>query len=162
MLELEQALQRIVLAMPKPISENIPLGEAHGRVMAERVLSPIDLPSFDNSAMDGYAVRSTDVAAAKADCPVRLSVVGKVAAGESFGGELAAAGCVRLFTGSPLPAGADAVVMQEDTRVEGDIVGEILVLDKASPWENVRLRGEDVKRGAVLVEAGERLTSGRV
>ena len=162
MLELEQALQRIVLAMPKPISENIPLSEAHGRVMAERVLSPIDLPSFDNSAMDGYAVRSTDVAAAKADCPVRLSVVGKVAAGESFGGQLAAEGCVRLFTGSPLPAGADAVVMQEDTRVEEDIPGEVLVLDKASPWENVRLRGEDVKRGAVLVEAGERLTSGRL
>src|SRR2546427_10000807 len=134
MLELEQALQRIVLAMPKPISENIPLGEAHGRVMAERVLSPIDLPSFDNSAMDGYAVRSTDVAAAKADCPVRLSVVGKVAAGGRFCGQLAAASWVRLFTGSPLPAGAGAVGMQEGTRVEGKIPGEGLVLEQGRPW----------------------------
>ena len=133
--------------MPKPISENIPLGEAHGRVMAERVLSPIDLPSFDNSAMDGYAVRSTDVAAAKADCPVRLSVVGKVAAGESFGGELAAASCVRLFTGSPLPAGADAVVMQEDTRPHHE--GYIAVVGSVEPGENIRRAGDDVSEGAL-------------
>src|SRR5262249_8489735 len=117
MLELEQALEQILAAVPAPVGESIALGEALGRVLTEPILSPIDLPVFDNSAMDGYAVRAPDLAAARVDAPVRLRVVGRVAAGESFSGEISSGSCVRLFTGSLLPRGADAVVMQEDTRV---------------------------------------------
>jgi molybdopterin molybdotransferase len=86
MLELEEALARILAAIPPPASESIPLGEAHGRVVLDRVVAALDLPPFDNSAMDGYAVRAQDVVSARPDAPARLRVVGKIAAGETFGG----------------------------------------------------------------------------
>jgi molybdopterin molybdotransferase len=162
MLELEEALARILAAIPPPASESIPLGEAHGRVVLDRVVSALDLPPFDNSAMDGYAVRAQDVVSARPDAPARLRVVGKVAAGETFGGEVPSGACVRLFTGSTLPRGADAVVMQEDTRVEPNSPDEVLVLEPAKPWESVRLRGEDIKRGAIVAEAGQAVTAGLV
>ena len=162
MLELEEALRRILAAIPQPVSESVALTEAHGRVLAEQVRSPLDLPVFDNSAMDGYAVRAGDVAAAKPDSPVRLRLVGKVAAGETSWAEVKAGTCVRLFTGSPLPPGADAVVIQEDTRVESSDAGAVLFLDSVKPSENVRHRGEDVKQGELLAQAGEVLTTGRI
>lgn len=161
MFELEEALARILAALPPAVAERVPLSGAHARVLAERVVSAVDLPPFDNSSMDGYAVRAADVAAAKTEAPARLRLAGRVAAGETFAGQLEAGTCVRLFTGSPLPAGADAVVMQEDTRVEPGRPGEVLILEGAKPWENVRLCGEDVKRGAPLGEAGQRVTTGR-
>ena len=112
--------------------------------------------------MDGYAVRAKDVVAATSDAPVRLRLCGKVAAGSVFDGEIGVGMCARLFTGSPLPRGADAVVMQEDTRVVANQPGQILFLDSVKPWGNVRLRGEDVKRGMALGNAGDYLTAGRV
>jgi len=162
MLEFEEALARVLAAVPAPTHENVSLNEAAGRVLAERIRSPLDLPSFDNSAMDGYALRAADVASAKPDSPVRLRLAGKVPAGETFEGQVTAATCVRLFTGSPLPPGADAVVMQEETRVEPNTAGEVLVLAPIRPGENVRLRAEDVKQGSTLAEAGELLTAGRI
>jgi molybdopterin molybdotransferase len=161
-IELEEAVQQILAAMPVPASESVPLGEAHERVLSGRLLAAVDLPAFDNSAMDGYAVRADDVAAAKPDAPVGLRLRGKVAAGESFAAEIAQGECVRLFTGSPMPRGADAVVMQEDTRVDLADAGQVLVCDAVKPWENVRPRGTDVKRGAVLAAAGENLTAGKI
>src|SRR5262249_23737896 len=93
---------------------------------------------------------------------VHLQLAGRVAAGEMWDGEVVPKTCVRLFTGAPLPRGADAVVMQEDTRVEPGRPSEIQILDAAKPWENVRLRGEDVKRGAPLLRAGEILSAGEI
>ncbi len=162
MLELEEALTRILSALPAPESERIPLAQSDGRVLAEQVLSPLDLPVFDNSAMDGYAVRAKDAAAASHDSPVRLRLCGKAAAGTVFDGEVGAGMCVRLFTGSSLPHGADAVVMQEDTRIDANKPEEILFFEPVKPWENVRLRGEDVKCGVTLGNAGDYLTAGRV
>ena len=162
MLELEEALAGILAVVPPAVSEQIDLGDAHERVLAEAVFSPVDLPGFDNSAMDGYALRAGDVASAKPELPVRLRLAGRVAAGDAFNGEVSAGTCVRLFTGSPLPRGTDAVVMQEDTRVEPGNAQEILVLDSAKPGENVRFRGEDIKHGSRLAEAGEVLTIGRI
>src|SRR2546430_10085990 len=107
MLELEEALARILAVVPPPVSERVDLSDAHGRFLSESVVSPIDLPSFDNSAMDGYAVRAADVVSARPESPVRLRLAGKVAAGEIFSGEVKAGTCVRLFTGSPLPHAAD-------------------------------------------------------
>src|SRR5258705_6718434 len=148
MLEYEEAVARILAAVPPVTSEAVALDNAHGRVLSERVVSPIDLPGFDNSAMDGYAVRAADVAPATRESPVRLQVAGRVAAGETFSGKITAGSCVRLFTGSPLPRGADAVVMQEDTLAESD--QDVLILDSVKPGENVRFRGEDVNCGSQL------------
>jgi molybdopterin molybdotransferase len=162
MLEFEEALARVLAAVPATTSEYVSLSESAGRVLAEQVRSPIDLPVFDNSAMDGYGLRAADVASAKPDSPARLRLAGRIAAGEVFTGKVTAGTCVRLFTGSPLPAGADAVVMQEDTRVEPGAPGEVLILAPAVPGENVRSRGGDVKRGSTIVSDGEFLTAGRI
>jgi molybdopterin molybdotransferase len=159
MLELEQALEMILASIPAPKSELIPLGEAHRRVAAEKILAGIDLPPFDNSSMDGYAVRAADIASATAQNPVSLPLAGRIAAGENFRGELSAGRCIRIFTGSTLPAGADAVVMQEDTQIDPNRQHEVLFLDSAKPWENIRFRGEDTKRGATIVAPGEILSA---
>ena len=160
MLELEDARSRILATLTLLPVETLALGAACGRFIAGPVSSPMDLPAFDNSAMDGYAVRAADLAGAGADAPVSLLEVGRAAAGEVFAGTLEKGCCVRVFTGSPLPAGADAVVMQEDTRIHSP--GQIEVLDAVKPWENVRFRGEDVKQGAELLAAGQRLNAGRL
>ncbi|MFI5337853.1 MAG: gephyrin-like molybdotransferase Glp, partial [Opitutales bacterium] len=162
MLQLEAAVAQILAALPPPASEMVPLDQAQGRVLSEPVRSAIDLPPFDNSSMDGYAVRAEDVAAAGPEKPVRLRLAGRVPAGAAGTVEVTAGTCVRLFTGSALPRGADAVVMQEDTRTDPGSATEVAILDRAAPWENVRLRGEDVKRGDVLAEAGEEITVGRL
>ncbi|MSR43532.1 MAG: molybdopterin molybdenumtransferase MoeA [Pedosphaera sp.] len=167
MLTLEEAQERILAVITSaaaglPGIEKVPLADALGRVVAADVLAPLDLPLFDNSAMDGYAVRAADVTGASPEKSAALRCVGRVAAGEMFAGEVGAGECVRLFTGSPLPRGADAVVMQEDTQTDPAQSATVRVLDVARPWENVRLRGEDVKRGALLLAAGERLTAGRI
>lgn len=159
MLELETAVARMLAALPPAQSERISLANAAGRILAETILSPLDLPSFDNSAMDGYAVRSADVRGAKPESPVRLRLRTRIAAGETFSGELAIGECARLFTGAPLPRGADAVVMQEDTRIEGE---QVLILDAVQPRENVRFQGEDVRRGAALAEAGAEISPGLI
>jgi molybdopterin molybdotransferase len=122
----------------------------------------VDLPLFDNSAMDGYAARSEDLKGATPQRPVQLRLSGRVAAGQTFAGEVKAGSCVRLFTGSPLPRGADTVVMQEDTRLDPAQSEAVSFLEPAKPSENVRLQGEDIKRGATAVEAGCYLTPGRI
>jgi molybdopterin molybdotransferase len=162
MLDLETALGRILAAVPTPLQESVPLNEAAERVVAESVASPSDLPPFDNSAMDGYAVRAADVSQASPATPVRLRVRTRIPAGEHFAGELSPGECARLFTGSPLPRGADAVVMQEDTRSDAAYPADILICDSVVSGEYVRRQGEDVQRGAMLVAAGEALTPGRI
>src|SRR2546427_322829 len=117
MIELEQAGQRIFAALAPLPPEPIPLDAAVGRVASEPILAPIDLPSFDNSAVDGYAVSATDLRAARPEAPVKLELLGRVAAGQVFAGKVRPGTCVRLFTGCALPPGADAVVMQEDAQV---------------------------------------------
>jgi molybdopterin molybdotransferase len=160
MLELEEARQRLFDAIQPLPAEAVPLSQAAERVLTGAVASPIDLPTFDNSAMDGYAVRSADVATGGPQSSVTLKLAGHIPAGTVFAGTVHPGTCVRVFTGSPLPDGADAVVMQEDTRTEPD--QEVLILDRVKPWENVRFRGEDVKAGAVLAQGGEAITPGRV
>lgn len=157
MLELEKAVETILAAIPPAKTELIPVAESYRRIVAEKITALNDVPPFDNSSMDGYAVRASDVAGASATNPIALSLAGKIAAGEAFHGELLARQCIRIFTGSSLPRGADAVVMQEDTRTDPNRPREVLFLDSAKAWENVRFRGEDVKRGTMLAEAGEKL-----
>jgi molybdopterin molybdotransferase len=106
MLELEEASARILAAVPAPQAERVPLQQAHRRIATAPIVAPIDLPIFDNSSVDGYAVRAADVAAATSEAPVRLRLAGRAAAGEVFRGQCTAGGSVRVFTGSPLPSGA--------------------------------------------------------
>jgi molybdopterin molybdotransferase len=162
MLELETALAQILEVVPPPVVERTSLSDAHGRILAESIAAPIDLPPFDNSAMDGYALQAADVAMAKAGAPVRLRQIGRVEAGSAYQGKVERGACVRLFTGSPMPNGADAVVMQEDTSDDPGQPGEVLFLTSVQPGESVRHRGEDVKRGAILADRGEELSSGRI
>lgn len=162
MIELEAAIERILAALPKPQAGRVELPHAHRRILAERIVSSVALPAFDNSAVDGYAVRAADLQGASADSPKTLRLIGRVAAGETFAREVSAGTCVRLFTGSPLPRGADAVAWQEDTQIEAEKPDMIGFRDVVKPWENIRFQGEDIKVGAVLAESGDALTVGRV
>ncbi|MEO8425889.1 MAG: gephyrin-like molybdotransferase Glp [Verrucomicrobiota bacterium] len=162
MLELTEARNRIVAAIQPLGFESVPLFASQGRFAADTITSPIDLPIFDNSAMDGYTVQAEDLASASPEHPVCLQLEGEIAAGAIYPGDLASGKCVRLFTGSRLPRGSNAVVMQEEVRIDPKQASSIWFSAAAQPWENVRLRGEDVKRGAVLVQKGMRLTVGRI
>ncbi len=154
MYTLEEARAEMLTHIAPLPAETIPLAQAANRVLAAEVRAAVNLPRFDNSAMDGYAVR-----AAEANKGATLKCIGEVPAGSSFENELGAGECVRIFTGSPMPAGANAVVMQEDSRVDGDTIE---ITDGAKPFEHVRLRGEDVKTDEVIGRAGERLHAGRL
>ncbi len=157
MLELEEAQRRILEVTTALGSESILLSEADGRVLSEKVVSEIDLPPFDNSAVDGYALQAQDLESATQDNLISLRLVGKIPAGESSAFKVNRRECVRIFTGSPLPDGADAVVMQEDTQRES-ASDRVFISCSAKPWENIRFRGEDVKVGSALAEPGVRLS----
>jgi molybdopterin molybdotransferase len=162
MLELEEAQQHILAAVAPLGADPLPLNRATGRFLAEPMVSPIALPMFDNSAMDGYAVRAGDLAGAAAGQPIALRRLGQAAAGQMFTGEIVPGTCVRVFTGSPMPRGADAVVMQEDARTDPARPDAVSVLAAVEPGENVRRRGEDVTVGLPLADVGQRLTIGLV
>jgi molybdopterin molybdotransferase len=163
MIELEEAQKRIQQALPAPQPETATLSEAAGRYVIGAIAAPMSLPPFDNSAMDGYAVLATDLRSASLENPVALRQIGRVPAGQVHDGPLLASGqCLRIFTGSPLPAGADAVIMQEDTRPAANAEDTIECLDSVKPWEHIRLSGEDVKAGANLLHDRDRLTLGRI
>jgi molybdopterin molybdotransferase len=137
-------------AAPLPV-ETAPLGQAHGRVLADDLAALRTQPPDDVSAMDGYAVRAQDVAAA----PVTLKLIGEVAAGRPFAGTVGPGEAARIFTGAPIPAGADAIVIQEDTARDGD---RVEVREGAAKGRYVRRAGLDFAEGEVLLEAGRRLT----
>ena len=148
---LDQALvELLAYALPLAGSEAVSTFDADGRVLSEDLRASLDVPGHDNSSMDGYAVRSADWF----DASTLLQVNQRIAAGSS-GQPLAIASAARIFTGAPIPPGADAVVMQEDCEGVGHDV-RICVQPKAGQW--VRRRGEDVAAGAVVLHRGERLT----
>jgi molybdopterin molybdotransferase len=161
-MELEAAIDCILAQLPPAQPETVVLAEAHRRILAEHIASPIDLPGFDNSAMDGYAVRAADLHGAGESSPVILRLRGRVPAGEVYAGEIVGGDCVRIFTGSPIPPGADAVVMQEDVRLDEATPECIRFMEPVRPWENVRLRGEDLRQGASVGEMGDELNAGRL
>ncbi|MFQ2009633.1 molybdopterin molybdotransferase MoeA [Aeromonas veronii] len=131
-------------------SEQQPLPEALGRVLASDIASPLAVPPFDNSAMDGYAVRLADLASG-----TPLIMAGKAFAGQPYQGEWPAGHCVRIMTGAPVPAGTDAVVMQEETQADGD---RITFLAQPEPGQNIRRAGSDIGKDACVLPAGTRLT----
>ncbi|HWP13560.1 MAG TPA: gephyrin-like molybdotransferase Glp [Ramlibacter sp.] len=138
-------------AQPLAATEILSTFEADGRVLAQDLVSALQVPPHDNSSMDGYAVRGSEIAAAGVVLPVSQ----RIAAGAAPE-PLAAGSVARIFTGAPIPAGADAVVMQEDTEPAGEGMVRILRAPKPGHW--IRRSGEDVQRGAVVLARGERLT----
>src|SRR5262245_9645464 len=142
-LSVEQA-RAAIAARLKPIDgrETVPIAQALGRVLTEDVISPIDVPAHDNSAMDGYAFAG---AALRADAPLELRSVATVMAGRPFDGTVGHGQCMRIMTGAVMPAGADTVVPLELCRVEADRVRIEPGVIRAG--ENLRKRGEDLARG---------------
>jgi len=136
-------------ARPLPQIETLPTLEATGRVLARPQSSNMDVPPMDNSAMDGYAVRRADVPAPE----TRLRVAQRIAAG-AVGAPLAPGTAARIFTGAPIPAGADAIVMQEFCAVDGEHV-VVKKVPRAEEW--IRRRGSDIRAGAQILAAGTRL-----
>lgn len=149
---LDEALADLLAqAMPLDEWQSISTFDADGRVLAQDLVSPLDVPGHDNSAMDGYALRTADLASTDV-----LSVNQRIPAG-SQGQALAPSSAARIFTGAPVPPGADAVVMQEATEALPD-AGRVRVLSAPEPGQWIRRRGEDVARGAVVLPRGARLT----
>jgi molybdopterin molybdotransferase len=151
----DQALQIVLTNVSRLGIERVPILPALGRILAEEIRSPRDIPGFDNSAMDGYAVRAVDIATASETRPVRLSVLGTVAAGMMPTVTLSAGTAVRTMTGAPISPGADAIVQVERTRGEGESVE---ILASAEPGAFVRPRGEDLHAGELVMTVGKRLT----
>ncbi len=165
-LSLEEARAAILRALPsalaaaglaghagQPGAEDVPLLSALGRVLAQDILSPIDVPSHDNSAMDGYAFDGNALAAGQ---PLALQAAGTVFAGPPFAGSVGPGQCLRIMTGAVMPAGLDTVVPLELCRVEGDLaLGTVHVAPgQLQPGENRRLRGEDLACGKPALRAG--------
>ena len=154
LMSLEEALARLLgAAAVLPGELELPTLEADGRVLAQDIRSALDVPGFDNSSMDGYAVNSAEVAAAVA-VGQALPVSQRIPAGH-FGPALQPGSGARIFTGAPVPVGADAVVMQEEAEVQPD--GSVRFQQAPAAGQFIRRRGEDIRQGEVVLSAGTRL-----
>lgn len=162
MISVEEALERILSYVSLLEPEEKPILDALGQVLAEDIISDINIPPLDNTAMDGYAVRAADTAAAAEDSPATLRVIGELAAGYLFDGEVAPGTAVRIMTGAPMPRGADAVVPFEETdeptgRAFGSFAksrGVVGVLKAAGAGANIRRAAEDVHEGQPILNKG--------
>ena len=170
MITVDEALERILSYVDVLEPEEKPLLEALGQVLAEDVTSDFIIPPLDNTAMDGYAVRAEDTAGASQDSPVQLHVTGEVAAGYIFEGEVAAGTAVRIMTGAPVPAGADAIVPFEETdepfgqapERAHQVDATVQVFKEARPGANIRRAGEDVRKGQLVMEKGRVLRASEI
>jgi molybdopterin molybdotransferase len=151
MISVEEALARLLAPLEALPPEQVSIADAVGRVLAEDVAARRTQPPFAVSAMDGYAVRAADVE----QVPAQLKIVAEIPAGAGFGGTIGAGEAARIFTGAPLPAGADAIVIQEDTERDGD---QVEIREGAPKGSYVRRAGLDFAEGDVLLRAGRRLT----
>src|SRR6476659_10994536 len=149
LLSVTEALARVTEGLAPLYAERVPLGECRVRLLADDLAACLTQPPFDASAMDGYAVRAEDVAV----LPATLRLIGESSAGSGYDGEVAPGEAVRIFTGAPVPKGADTVVIQEDTEQDGGKV----VVKAGGPGRHIRPRGQDFKQGDVLLSANAKL-----
>ncbi|MDP9343649.1 MAG: molybdopterin molybdotransferase MoeA [Actinomycetota bacterium] len=156
LVSVEEARERILSRIQPLAPIELPLQEAFGCVLAEDVVADVNLPEFSSSAMDGFAVRSADVAGALPDAPVELRVAGRARIGHRPEGTVGRGEAIRIDTGAPIPAGADCVVPIEDTLAAGDVVR---VLRESAEGRHIRPAGEDVRAGQLLVPKGRRLSA---
>ena len=170
MITVDEALERILSYVDVLEPEEQSLLEALGQVLAEDVTSDVIIPPLDNTSMDGYAVRAQDTAGASQGSPVQLHVTGEVAAGYIFEGAVDAGTAVRIMTGAPVPAGADAIVPFEETDEPFDQAPErahqvdatVRVFKEAQPDANIRRAGEDVRKGQLVMEKGRVLRASEI
>ncbi|MHB8574353.1 MAG: molybdopterin molybdotransferase MoeA [Dehalococcoidia bacterium] len=162
MISVEEALDRILAYAHRLQTEERPILDALGQVLAEEIVAPFSIPPLDNTAMDGYAVIAADTAGATDDAPVALRVVGQLAAGYVYDGRVEPGTAVRIMTGAPMPAGADSIVPFEETdetgltapQKTGSLDTTVRVFKAAKPGNNVRYRGEDVHEAATIFSDG--------
>ena len=159
MLTVPQASERILSEIRPLAIERIPLLDALGRVLATPVVSPVTLPPWTNSAMDGYAVRGTDIDTATRAAPVTLPVVETIAAGQFASRALSPGEAFRIMTGAPLPDGADTVIRVEDTDAG---IARVEIRDARDARRNIRPRGEDLHAGDVVLDAGEMIGAAQI
>ena len=159
LLSVESALHTILAAIHPLDVERVPLTDALGRVLRENVIASRDLPPWDNSAMDGYAVVAADLHAASPSDPVALRVVEEIPAGRMPVEKVVPGTAARIMTGAPMPAGADAVVMVEDTTTEGE---RVVVRTSVDRGESVRPRGQDMRAGTVVAPSGHRARAAEI
>ena len=162
LLSVEQARERILAHFQSVTTETLPLRACSERVLAQSIAAANDLPPFDNSSMDGFAVRAEDVAGAISDSPRRLRVVGDIPAGSHPAFTLASGEAARIMTGAPLPEGANAVVPVEDTNVNNHDAGtpapdEVQIFQPVEAGANRRRRGMDLRAGEVVLNPGHLL-----
>ena len=160
-LPFDEALARILSHLSPLPPETVPLEEALGRSLANDVLAPGSLPPWDNSAMDGYAVRGDDVAGATKEHPVVLVVTGVIHAGTRFEGTVGPGDAVRIMTGGEVPAGADTVIRVEDTDGEETDTGNLRIYSERDRGRHVRPAGQDWLEGAIALESGTGIGPGQ-
>jgi len=154
-----EASARILAGIEPLGAERVALLDAASRVLATPVVSPLTLPAWDNSAMDGYAVRAADIEPAREDAPVSLRVLESVQAGEFPSRQVEAGTAIRIMTGAPVPEGADSVVRVEDTNGATDVV---VVTSARDARRNIRPRGEDIETGVVVLDRGVSLGAAQI
>jgi molybdopterin molybdotransferase len=169
MLSVEEALQKILNAVDVLEEESVPILESLGQVLAEDIKSDINVPPLDNSAMDGYAVRSQDTKGASEKTPIFLRVIDTVLAGSLSRNEVVPGTAVRIMTGAPIPRGADSVVQFEDTDDEktkqssaDKPITRVGIFSEARPGLNLRLAGEDIARGAIALKKGTVIRAAKI
>lgn len=159
MLSVEEALERVLARVVPLTTERVDLLGALNRVLAEPVLASLDVPPWPNSSMDGYALRAEDVRAASRERPARLKLAGRIPAGALAPRPIAPGEAFRIFTGAPLPQGADSVIPQEEVESEGEMVK---IPRRVAPGEYIRQAGEDVRAGETVLEPGHHLRAAEV
>lgn len=157
MISIEEALHILQENLPEPKIDTVDLPDAYGRYLAEPVIAPEGSPRYTNSAMDGYALRWSDVMSASEENPATLRVIGESRAGEPFDKEVSSSEAVRISTGAMLPRGADTVVRIEDTANPSE--GEVEILAVRCQGQDVRHEGEEFQRGEELFQACTKLTA---
>ncbi|MEC7641611.1 MAG: gephyrin-like molybdotransferase Glp [Nitrospinota bacterium] len=151
MIEVHEALKIILSKIQFKGTEKIPIGQSLGRVLCEDIIAQRPNPPLDNSAMDGYALIAGDIQSATPENPVKLEILEHIQAGYTGNLMVESGKASRIMTGAPIPLGADAVIMQEDTEANGNFV---VVKDKAEVGENIRMAGEDVQEGEKVIQKG--------
>ena len=166
LLSVKEAQDRILAVFTSVHTEHIPLANCAGRILGEDIHAPDDLPPFDNSSMDGFAVRAADVQGASETSPVRLDIVADIPAGSPTDVTVQPGQAARIMTGAPLPAGADAVVPVEDTDFAPNLTSalpvtpvptQVMIYHGARAGSSIRLRGQDVRAGQTLLRKGRKL-----
>ncbi len=160
MISYTQSVQTIIRNLPQPLQEErLALTAASQRILSRALIAPHDMPPFDQSLMDGYALRSRDTRAAAPEHPARLTLGETLTAGEYLEQPLKPRQAVRIMTGTPIPPGADAVLKMEESEVEGN---DLFVRQPLGRWANVQRRGDEIRRHRVVLPRGERLTPQRI